>query len=359
MSIKIGFAEELNINSSQIIEFYKLHWPRKIALSDNIFHEWQFVNPPLNENANSCVLAVEDNQILCVMGLNRRNFYLSEELLTGAELTTWVANPKTKGSGAGTMIINFIKNKFDVLFGMGITQEALPIYILSGFNYLRYIPRFLYVVNAEKILQISDHMPYASRLLKKSRHHNNEINFKKISWRDMSDDPFIEGNHFSRNLSDLIWRYENHPYFNYLTYKISSKDFGDGYVVLRAEITKEIKILHVIDILGPQEGFESSIKFIENYAEINEFWVVDIFTTFSMLNKYFNMRGWLSAVDSEFINVPHLYQPMEIRSPATTSLIYWSKTSNVSFYDLSGLYLTKQDCDLDRPTLRYIRNLDE
>ena len=354
MTINVGFAKELGICFSKITEFYKNHWTRKIMLSDDIFHRWQFENPPLNGGANSCVVAVRNEQILGVMGLNRRIFYLGTKMCIGAELTTWVVDQKTKGSGVGAKILSFITNQFEILFGMGISQDALPIYLRSGFRYMRYIPRYIYVVDAKKILRISDHAPYAFKLVKSSEYLNHSISSEKTSWGLEKLNPYVEGNHFSRNIEDLTWRYDSHPYFNYLTYKIFNKDSCIGYVVLRAEITHDIRILHVVDILGCEDSYENSIKFIENFAKTNNFWAVDMYSTFAPLNKYFNIRGWLSAVDSSFINVPHLFHPLEVRNPATTSLIYWSKNFELSFYDISNLYLTKQDCDLDRPTMDFI-----
>ena len=354
MSIKIGFASDLGVRSAEIIDFYKLHWQRKIALSDQKFHGWQFEMAPNNKGANSCVVAVNETGLLGVMGLNRRNFYFSSNQLNGAELTTWVVDQRIKGAGAGAKILNFITDQFDVLFGMGISQDALPIYIRSGFHYLRYIPRYIHVVDAKKVLNVSDHAKYASKLVKDSYYQQVQLHVEKICWRDQESNPFVEGNHFSRSVEDLIWRYESHPYFKYVTYKVSNGSNSFGYVVLRKEITDDIRILHVIDILGSESTFESSIAFVECYAHENRFWAVDAYSTLSKLNKYFNCRSWLSAVDSSFVNVPHLFHPLEVRSPATTSLIYWCKNPDVNFYDIGNLYVTKQDCDLDRPTMNYI-----
>lgn len=63
------------------------------------------------------------------MGLNKRIFYSAGQCLNGAELTTWVVDKQVKGSGAGAKILNFITDNFTVLFGMGISQDALPIYL--------------------------------------------------------------------------------------------------------------------------------------------------------------------------------------------------------------------------------------
>ena len=354
MDTNIGFADQLSVDSSQIMEFYKNNWQRKIALSDKKFHVWQFENAIENKGSNSCVVALHDDRLVGVMGLNKRKFYFENQCLDGAELTTWVVEKKIKGSSAGAKILNYITRNFEVLFGMGITEDALSIYLRSGFHYLRYIPRYIYIVDAKKILEISDHAPYSRKLIRNTYGEPSKSEVEKITWEDQFQAPFVEGNHFTRSLEDLIWRYDNHPYFKYNSYKTTSVDGNVGYVVLREEITNEIKILHVIDILGPEASFECSISFIESYAREKGFWAVDVYSTLSRLNKYLINRLWLSAVDASFINVPHLFHPLEVRNPATTSLIYWSKNSNVNFLDVSNIYITKQDCDLDRPTMDFI-----
>ncbi|MGC6518137.1 MAG: hypothetical protein ACON49_08970 [Candidatus Puniceispirillaceae bacterium] len=358
MATKIGFADDLGVSAGQIMAFYKDNWTRKIALSDRAFHEWQFENTAENKGANSCVVAINEDGLLGVMGLNKRKFYLSEQRLNGAELTTWVVDQNKKGAGAGAKILNYITNRFDVLFGMGISQDALPIYMRCGFRYLRFIPRFIHVIDAKRILDISEHASYAPKLIRNAPAAPLTGAAQKILWKDEAQAPYIEGNHFSRSVEDLIWRYDNHPYFTYHTYKITGADGAIGYVVLREEITDKIKILHIIDILGPESCFEDAIKFAEFYAKDKGFWAVDAYSTLGRLNKYFNHRSWLSAVDSSYINVPHLFHPLEVRSPATTSLIYWVRDSNIDFFNVSDLYISKQDCDLDRPTMNFIGQTD-
>ena len=355
MTIHIGFAADLGIDRSQIMGFYKEHWVRKIALSDEFFHRWQFEEAPYNLGVNSCVLAVKNDQILGVMGLNRRSFNLSGNIKSGAELTTWVVDRNIRGSSSGAKILNFITNNFEFLVGMGITQDALPIYLRLKFRYLRYIPRYIYIINAKKILSISQHNSFAFKLLKPISLQKHDVKYEQIFWHEVKESPNVGGNHFSRTIKDMIWRYDEHPYFNYLSFKTYTNKSNVGYVVLRSEITNKAKILHVIDILGNEESYEFSIQFIETYAKINDYWAIDMFSTYAPLNKYFNQRGWLSAVDASFINIPYLFHPLEVRKPATTSMIYWSRHNETSFYNVSDLYISKQDADLDRPTMDYIK----
>lgn len=359
MAIQVGFASDLNINVEEINNFYQTHWKRKIALGDKRFYEWQFILPPANLFRDSCVIAIKGRTILGVMGLNRRSFKISGKILKGAELTTWVVDETNKGGGAGAKILRYIMDEFDFLIGMGITQDALPIYLRSGFRFLNAIPRFIRVMELDKMISLSIHEDYAKKVLRRQNISSQDYDYKKTIWREEKSPPMVNGHHFSRELQDLIWRYDQHPYYDYFTYKIYIPNTPKRYVyvVLRHEITKDVRMLHVLDILGYEQGYEIAINFVEKYAIDNNFWAIDCYSTLSNLNKYFYKLGWLSAVDDIYINVPHLFHPLEVRTPPTTSLIFWSKEKSAEFFDTSNFYITKQDADLDRPTMDFIRAL--
>lgn len=56
MNIEIGSANELNIDSETIAQFYSINWTRKIALSNKEFYEWQFSCAPNKRGINAVLL---------------------------------------------------------------------------------------------------------------------------------------------------------------------------------------------------------------------------------------------------------------------------------------------------------------
>ena len=64
-------------------------------------------------------------------------------------------------------------------------------------------------------------------------------------------------------------------------------------------------------------------------------------------------------IDDICFQFPHLFHPIEMRNPPTTSLIYWSKNQFTEMADLSKLYISKQDADLDRPTKHTFENIEK
>jgi len=361
MGIVVGDAKELNVNSKSVCQFYEQYWKRKIALSNHSFYEWQFTGSPSDAGDDHCMLAMDDssNQLVGVMGLNTRPFYIDGSIVNGAELTTWMVDEKHFGKGVGAKILKKIQGKYDVLIGMGITDAALSVYMRSGFRYIRTIPRYVKVFDFDSVAAHAKHDMLAKKLAKQWSVLGNDVPFEsKIADSESIEllQPLIgkQLNFFSRDYKFLEWRYVNHPVFDYQQYVIHSKG-GKGkgvYVALREETSIEnLKILHVMDFIGDQSDMPAAISFIHDYCTKNKVHLADFYCTATTISRHFISSGWFSINDDLCFQFPHLFHPMELRIPPTTSLIYWSRDDFLEMSDISRLYITKQDSDLDRPTM--------
>lgn len=58
------------------------------------------------------------------------------------------------------------------------------------------------------------------------------------------------------------------------------------------------------------------------------------------------LNGYINAKD--FVDIPYLYNPLENKITKSYSLIYFGKLIN---------YITKSDCDLDRPNNFYLEKM--
>jgi len=369
MAIQIDFVSNLLVDSEIVRRYYAENWKRKIALSEKKFYEWQFVDTPNSEKKDYCVIAYDDDkdEILGVMGLNKREFYLSNKSYEGAELTTWIVSEHVVGLGLGAKILGFIQEKFDVLIGMGISEMALPIYMRSGFRYVKCIPRFVKVINFDPLKPHSLYTNLAVKLIKKwGIASTNQFFAREVSFNEY-DELFNftkeAVNLFVRDNAHRIWRYETHPYFKYKQYFVGSSSdtkSGKAFVAFREESSlPDFKILHIMDLLGEASSIPSAISFVENYAKDNGFDVIDFYCTASSVYRFMLNSGWFSINDDLCFQFPHLFHPIEMRTPPTSSLIYWAKNNLSEMADLSKLYVTKQDADLDRPTLLTIDSIEK
>lgn len=362
MSIIIGEASELNIAPQKVCDFYAQHWKRRIALSRLSFYQWQFISSPSDAGKDRCMVAFDEssNQLCGAMGLNSRPFFLEGVEKKGAELTTWIVEEKYWSRGIGPGILKKIQEKYDVLIGMGISDMALPIYMLLGFRFLRAIPRHVKVFNFDAIKKYAQYQPLAERLIKQWHGLGNDVRFKL---EPVTDDR-IKGieeiaqrklNHFSRQHKFLEWRYSKHPLFKYKQFFIQSTNSSKGkgvYVCLREETNIDnLRILHVLDCIGDENDMAAAVSFIQNYSIENNIYLADFYCTTTHISRYFTTAGWFSIVDDAYFQFPHLFHPIELTIPPTTSLAYWSKDNQLDLANISKLYITKQDADFDRPTL--------
>lgn len=365
MGILIGEAGELNVNSQDVCNFYKKN--TKTALSNYSFYKWQFTESPSDSGDDHCMVAIDDisNQLIGVMGLNTRPFLLNGSVMEAAELTTWIVNKSYLGKGIGAKILNKIQHKYDILFGMGISDMALPIYMRSGFRYIRAIPRFIRVFNLNAVAAYAQYSPWAIKLIKYWSTAINDVPFEigclsEEKIRILEDIVQKDLNYFCRDYNYLKWRYSQHPVFDYKQFIVYSKNKGQGvFVCFREEKSLDnMRILHVLDFFGDQKDMPAALSYIHDYCRMNNFHLVDFFCISTRVNRHFISSGWFSVNDDSCFQFPHLFHPIEMRVPPTTSLIYWSKTNFRELADISRLYITKQDADFDRPTMDTYKNGD-
>lgn len=356
---KVGEAGNLGVTPESVAKFLKAEWTRPIAISSPRFYDWQFRQAPDNAGKDRCIVAVDgDSQVVGFMGLNDRKFYLGGDSLQGAELTTWVVSQKARGTGCAQAMLEQLKAAYDVLVGMGISAMALPVYTRLGFRYLRYIPRYVRVFNLDSVKLISQIDHLGERLVRKYAslptltYRSREIELSTAA-------EFVGPLHsnfccFGRDSENLKWRYSDHPVYRYQAFLVRSSG-KDAVLVLRIEQKEHLTVIHVIDVFGDAAVFPSVVHFIDTFGKDNNADFADFSCTSSRIGHVFWHYGWFSMVDDYYIQVPSLFFPIELRSPPTTSLILWSKYNMCSLLDQSQLYITKGDCDLDRPTMEYLQ----
>jgi len=359
--IEIGTPYTLNIDSKKVSSFFKKEWNRPISLGDFNFYKWQFIDVPNQDNIDNCCIAINENlDVIAVMGVNNREFIENNNTINAGELTTWIVKEEYRNKGIGPKMITFLTNKYEILIGMGISNDALPVYIRSGFKYLKAVPRYVKIMDWDKITKYAE---YDSNAKKIDRYYNKKRKEKSFRTIDFSEKSFENintlfsqtNNLFSRNYQYIKWRYLNHPMFKY-DINIIQSDSNPGYgvfVATRTEVSDDnLKILRIVDLFGDNKDIEAAISYLLEFAKLNNIPIVDFFGTNSNINSFLIKDGWFSTMDNDFFYFPHLFQPTELRKPSTTSLIYWSKYDETSLYDIGKLYLTKQDADFDRPILK-------
>ncbi len=359
----IGDVDSFGLSLEEVCSFYQKHWKRPIALALPQFYQWQFRQSPDNQGKDRCVVIVDEDKRLCgVMGLNERRFFLDGRGLRGAELTTWIISESCRGTGQSLAMLEYLQDHYEVLIGMGVTQEALPAYLRCGFKQIRHIPRYVRLFHqAENIRSIIRVEPFGLSLMRRNTAQANvSYLVRSIPIAELAIHEPILRQHFhtfSREAAYLKWRYTDHPVYRYEAFQIESGGHAMA-VVLRVDEKETLKILHVVDAFGDLQALAAVVHFLEDYARQHLVDLADVYALSDTLGHVFWTMGWYSVLNDEWIQVPHLFHPIELKSPPTTSLIAWAKQEMDQLLDQTRLHITKGDCDLDRPTLQYLQEQD-
>ena len=360
--IRINFSYKFNLNSDKICEFYKKNWDKDIILGNKIFYKWNFIENPFNLKKDyNCLALDESNNIIGIMGLSLRDFFLEEKKMKGAELTTWVLDKNYRGKGIGKKMLIFLKKKFDILVGSGITDEAKSVYLLNDFTYLKHIPRFFKIYNIknmEKYIRLNGKgiKQYNVSLIKE-KFINDSYKFDEVSKKSLltlDDFQKKDFNFFSKSKKWLIWRYFNHPFFNYIIYCIENNN-KKAIFVMRFDVISKMKIGYLVDVFGDIEAIGILPHILNKIAKRNKINVIEFYSTYGLFNSIFVSNNWISTIDDDHIKFMNRLYPPKWVEPATTSLILWCKHKNTSFYNFSKLYINKSDLDLDRPSAGFIK----
>ena len=357
--VSFGPAHALGISAEEVRAFYENNWPRRIALSLPRFYCWQFLDAPENGGKDWNCLAVRDGQILGVMGLNRRSFKMRGETIRAAELTTWVVAEAARGLGVGRGVMQSIQQLHDLTVGFGISDAALPIYMTSGYRRLKHIPRYFRIYDIEAVRQYAKIERLGERL---TRHWSTwprpEVSATAVKAEALSElGAVMERSHnlYIRDAAHLAWRYDRHPVYRYEAVSVSPRGGGPGRagVILRRDEIDGMRFLHVLDVLGASEDVPLALSFIDAFARETGQAFADFYCTASAVTRHFLATGWFSCGDDDCFQLMHLFYPPELRTPQTTSMVYWANDRMAELSSLGRLYITKQDLDLDRPTLAF------
>ncbi|MEE9571194.1 MAG: hypothetical protein V3W02_05790 [Gammaproteobacteria bacterium] len=356
---RIAEVDEIGADAATVGQFIERNWRRPVALSLPSFYEWQFRNNPSDAGRDrSLVIVDREDRLHGFMGITGRELRLAGQSLNAVELTTWVVEEQLRGVGLGKAIVRHIQETHEAIVGMGISDSALAVYIRYGLKHVRYLPRYVKIFNPDAIEPISELNDLGRMLIRleapvtRLKHRARAIGFGEAA--RYSEPLHANYNCLARDAAHLEWRYAQHPFYRYEAFEVGDGTYSAA-VILRVDDNDALRIVHVVDILGDKSSIPAVISFVETFCRDHKVDMSDFYCSLDRIGHMFWHHGWLSTVNDFYVQVPNWFYPIEMRHPPTTSLILWAKKDMCSLIDLSRLYITKGDCDGDRPTMRYLK----
>lgn len=359
-SYRIEEVGALGLSTEDVVSFIGREWKREVVLERSAFYRWQFKATPEAGGIDRSLVVLDDkNSVIGFMGVTPRPFYLENRRCEAAELTTWVISEAARGQGLGKQIVARLQGTYEAILGLGVTDFAQRIYIPAGIRYFRYIPRFIRIYDLMALGALAKAERLGERLVEQYAAVATAPPYDVTAVTAAKLAAYVEApeksfNCLSREPDYMRWRYDEHPIYRHEAYLIECDGHKAGLVV-RREDKDGVVLLHLLEAFGNPAALPSAVAQVDRLAADAGAAAADFYCTSYRITSQFWAAGWFSAVDDDsMLRVAHLLYPVELRSPATKSLILWSRHDMSAMLNLGNLYFTKGDCDFDRPTGAYI-----
>jgi hypothetical protein len=346
--INVEFFSKSRHSLEEVRGFIKSNLSNSI-LADNKFFSWSFgLLKDSDVSQGDILIASINNNIVGILGLNKRDFLIKGRKYRGAETTNLYI--KSPIPGIASIMFKTLHSKFDVILGASpSTKMILP--LLNMGYCVQDLPRYIFIPEKNKNIEAMgkgfNRANFFKRLkLKQEFSEESWINFIGV----MKDDLNQPNIGFSRDQEYLKWRYQNHPYYKYIPFV----DHGNhclSYFILREEFIKDSLILRVVDLRCSPENASGLYESLESIALRKKALFLDFFSSILNFKNIILRDNWIGADLGNNLTLPYLLKPIEYRDGNCPKYQIYLKNLDLVNFDLASLQITKSDADLDRPTL--------
>ena len=354
MAIIYGTPDELGLAPGRISQFYREFWPKPTPLADEKLYDYLFRQPTqigVPAEASIVGLEVSSDTIVAAMAARARAFFLPDgRHLKGVEMSTWLVHPEHRSGGAGVKVLNALKDRADFCLGASITPEARDIYMRLGFRWQPALQRFVHAPDWSLLPSFVRDNNLAQRVARaRAPDLATKVTISAVDLAELGGIDCIRGAaSFDRRASVLQWRFLRNPFFVYRAVRIASGDLST-VVIFRNEPIGESLVLRVVDIVGPLLALRLVPAGLQLLCAIESAAAIDCFCSHVAAGDAFGAAGWFVLPDDECVmDFPHLLAPPLARSPNSFSTVSWLRPCFRDTLTASALFVTKQDCDMDR-----------
>jgi hypothetical protein len=354
MTIVFGRPDELKLEPGRISRFYREHWPKHSPLADEELYDYLYRQPTehnVEAEASTVALDTRSGTIVAAMAARARAFFLPDgRRLNGVEMSTWLVHPEMRSGGNGVKVLTSLRDRADFCVGASITPEARNLYLRLGFSWQPALPRFVYAPDWSRLARLVRDPIFAQRVA--NARVSAEVASVSLKAVDLaaadSFDDMRGAAAFDRRPPALQWRFARNPFFTYRAVRIEAGGLAT-LVVFRLEAVGELTVLRVVDIVGDLSALPLVPMGLQSLCSSEKADAVDCFCSHVAARDAFAGAGWFVLPDDESVmDFPHLLAPPSPRSPNSFSTVHWVHPRFREALPGSALFITKQDCDMDR-----------
>ena len=328
------------------------------------FYEWQFrQNPYLPSHLQEgSVMALNDGEVIGFLGLIPVQFRVGSTIVNGVYPSNWLTHPRVRSRGIGHYLMAKVLEEWPIIAGTSLSRDAWTTYLRLGFRYVNKLSRWIVIL---------DHGDTA-RLLSKEDDTGDVLRRRSILSNPIRDSYMIHDDPFGETADDLWerlgeelpissvrtakylnWRYREHPDFKYHAIVVGQPNRWNGLAVVRKEQVKDtdINVLRIVEFMALPNAQEELGLSVMAYATDESCAFADAFGLSEKPVRGLLKAGAFNEDEEPDLLLPYLLQPIDYRR----SGVNFIARSQVSFkgveahFNLTDWYLSKGDCDQDRP----------
>lgn len=359
--------------------FIHENWKKNHAYvkSKSLF-DWTFLeNPNWDNSANySISIAINSGTIDGMLGTIPFELNIYGKTFKACWLVNWLLVPHARKGRTGLKLLNIFNKdlKYNTI-SFGINDTVARLYLALKWQEMPPMPRMVWInpdFSREAEIILSELYPDANNDLIVKFVQSHSTNFKTInnltlnSFKSISqkiwnkrgwDNAKVKTIGCSRDLKYLIWRYLNHPIYEYNSI-VADDGINVGLLIWRLDrvnnfsetnsFSKSYQFARIVEFL-PNSEF-NALKLLSSFIECmkeNCIQAVDFYCYNNEICNIISKIGFVVSKESRGIQFPNYTQPLSVGSPirSAVKLNYCNSSTDIS----EDWYWTKSDFDQDRP----------
>jgi len=355
----------------EIQGFINDHWRQGHILSrDSELLRWQYAFPG-DMTKLSILTSREGDALTGILGLIPFRFCQRGKSLPACWLALWMA-PQGKGNKLTGLRLfqRALAQDRSFVGSLGVNEDTYPVYEALGFDIRKSIPRWVLPGSSEHAKSLfgdqaivdgsatwRKHQPESDQSPIRSTINLIEWNAESVERWDSAWNEYFAPRLMGpwRDSGYLRWRYIDHPRFKYVVRfaKDSVSGAVSGLLVYRVETVRdhEAKVLRILEFLGSGPTGTELARAVVQAAESEGVAFSDFYCTSTSFAAPLEEAGFV--LEEELgVSIPSRFQPLDWQSTSLNGT-FWASPEvaedSRSFFQTSDFYVTRADCDQDRP----------
>jgi GNAT superfamily N-acetyltransferase len=311
-----------------------------VLVRDKALLRWQHGRQDDRERL-AILVAEEAGRLLGMLGFIEFGACLLGERVPGGWMTNWLVVPEARGRRLGLALVEAALGSRYEFIGALAANSATE-HILGRYGFVaRTMHRWVRVFDVEALRKLLAGRPYPDEAWQAwARGQTQRLSTESGSEPQTStvSAPAVAA---CRDGAFLQWRYEQHPSFRYEVLRDAS-----GFAAYRIEEVRDsnAKVMRIVDFLGGP-ALAAELAEAAQAAGV-------VFADFSCTSAQFGAaleEAGFQREDRLPAELPGRFQPLDFSDRPIVSCFWAAPRLGVDFAT-DGLYVTRADSDLDRPS---------